>query len=153
MLKSRVIYCPFSGHKPHFHFGACVTGSKVSLLQSCFFLGQVHFRSWQLHPKLLRGSRVRLKSQCIGCIRETSWCMLMDGCCWIYQRRHHVDHLQLELSQGFIRIRAVHGCEQQSTVIAGWWLLYKLQFRWLFPETHLQLGGITVDLLFTSSSR
>ena len=71
MLKSRVIYCPF--------ILVChwIESEPAPVL---FFLGQVHFRSWQIHPKLLHGSRVRSKSQCIGCIRERLTVDVVDVC-------------------------------------------------------------------------
>ena len=72
MLKSRVIYCPFI---LVYHW---IESEPAPVL--VFFLGQVHFRSWQIHPKLLHGSRVRSKSQCIGCIRERLTVDVVDVC-------------------------------------------------------------------------
>lgn len=135
MLKSRVIYCPFI---LVYHW---IESEPAPVL--FFFLDRSTFAVDKYIQSYYMEAESGRKASALAA-SERDWQLMslmyaMDGQCWIYQRRQHVDHLHFELSQGFIRIRAVHGCQQQSTLIAGWWLLYKLQLQWLFSETHLQL--------------
>ena len=89
LLCSRITICLPRGHVPLvlcsavlYPWISCLDRHyTMELIERVFGpnFGQAHSRSWQAFPKSLRGSKVRLKGQCIGCTLELTE-RILDFC-------------------------------------------------------------------------